>query len=144
MIAESRPPHAAPSSQHAALRVHGALTLVAILFSSNYIISKLAMNSFSPLTFAYLRVLGAAIVLNAILVLSGAPRGADAPLSGELGRLTLYSILGVALNQTLFLAGLALTSAHVAAILITSIPIFALGAAMIMGRERGTPAKIGG
>jgi drug/metabolite transporter (DMT)-like permease len=152
MIAESRPPHAAPSTQHAALRVHGALTLVAILFSSNYIISKLAMNSFSPLTFAYLRVLGAAIVLNAILVLSGGPpprrpragEDAGAPLSGELGRLTLYSILGVALNQTLFLAGLALTSAHVAAILITSIPIFALGAAMIMGRERGTPAKIGG
>ena len=126
--------------RHAALRIHGALTLVAILFSSNYIISKLAMNSFSPLTFAYLRVLGAAIVLNATLSDKGA-----APLSrDQTTRLTLYAILGVVLNQSLFLAGLALTSAHVAAILITSIPIFALAAAMIMGRERGTPAKIGG
>ena len=121
-------------------RIHAALTLVAILFSSNYIISKLAMNSFSPMTFAYLRVLGAAIVLNAILSDKGAP-----PLSrDQMVRLTVYAILGVALNQTLFLAGLALTSAHVAAILITSIPIFALAAAMIMGRERGSPVKIGG
>jgi drug/metabolite transporter (DMT)-like permease len=124
-----------------AFRIHAALTLVAILFSSNYIISKLAMNSFSPMTFAYLRVLGAAFVLNAILALSGER---PAPLNGELRQLTLYAILGVVLNQSLFLAGLALTSAHVAAILITSIPIFALAAAMIMGRERGTPAKIGG
>ena len=126
--------------RHAALRIHGALTLVAILFSSNYIISKLAMNSFSPMTFAYLRILGAAVVLNAILRDNGA-----APLSRDQTlRLILYSILGVVLNQSLFLAGLALTSAHVAAILITSIPIFALAAAMILGRERGTPAKIGG
>jgi drug/metabolite transporter (DMT)-like permease len=126
--------------RHAALRIHGALALVAILFSSNYIISKLAMNSFSPMTFAYLRILGAAVVLNAILRDNGA-----APLSRDQTlRLILYSILGVVLNQSLFLAGLALTSAHVAAILITSIPIFALAAAMILGRERGTPAKIGG
>ena len=126
--------------RHAALRIHGALALVAILFSSNYIISKLAMNSFSPMTFAYLRVLGSAVVLNAILSDKGA-----APLSRDQTlRLILYSILGVVLNQSLFLAGLALTSAHVAAILITSIPIFALAAAMILGRERGTPAKIGG
>jgi drug/metabolite transporter (DMT)-like permease len=129
------------SGSKPSLRIHAALTLVAILFSSNYIISKLAMNSFSPMTFAYLRVLGAAIVLNAFLLLSGAP---PPRLSGELRQLTLYAILGVVLNQSLFLAGLALTSAHVAAILITSIPIFALAAAMIMGRERGTPAKIGG
>jgi drug/metabolite transporter (DMT)-like permease len=124
------------------LRVHGALTAVAILFSSNYIISKWAMNAFSPMSFAYLRVLGAAIVLSFIQWNAG--EGAGAPLRGDLGRVTLYSILGVALNQSLFLTGLSLTSAHVAAILITSVPLFALAAAMVLGHERGTPAKIGG
>jgi drug/metabolite transporter (DMT)-like permease len=130
------------NEQRSLLRVHGALTVVAILFSSNYIISKWAMNAFSPMSFAYLRVLGAAIVLSVIQWNAG--EGAGAPLRGDLGRITLYSILGVALNQSLFLAGLSLTSAHVAAILITSVPLFALAAAMVLGHERGTPAKIGG
>jgi drug/metabolite transporter (DMT)-like permease len=130
------------NEQRSLLRVHGALTAVAILFSSNYIISKLAMNTFSPMSFAYLRVVGAAIVLAAIGRFAG--EGAGAPLKGDLGKVTLYSILGVALNQSLFLAGLSLTSAHVAAILITSVPLFALAAAMVLGHERGTPAKIGG
>jgi drug/metabolite transporter (DMT)-like permease len=130
------------NEQRSLLRVHGALTAVAILFSSNYIISKWAMNAFSPMSFAYLRVLGAAIVLSAIGRNAG--EGAGAPLRGDVGRITLYSILGVVLNQSLFLAGLSLTSAHVAAILITSVPLFALAAAMVLGHERGTPAKIGG
>ena len=133
------------NEQHSLLRVHGALTAVAILFSSNYIISKLAMNSFSPMTFAYLRVVGAAIVLSALTAREPSPRlRGEGRVRGDLGRITLYSILGVALNQSLFLAGLSLTSAHVAAILITSVPLFALAAAMVLGHERGTPAKIGG
>src|SRR5438128_1754227 len=107
------------NERRALLRVHGALIVVAILFSSNYIISKWAMNAFSPMTFAYLRVVGAAIVLSAIR--GNAVGGAGAPQRADLRRIVLYSILGVALNQSLFLAGLALTSAHVAAILITSI-----------------------
>ena len=123
-----------PQSFH----VHGALTLVAILFSANYIISKLAMNAFAPLVFAYLRVLGSAIILNALV-------HDRAPVSrGDSWRLAGFSLLAVVLNQSLFLAGLSLTSAHVAAILITTIPAFALAAAIILGRERGTATKIGG
>src|SRR5207247_11282175 len=133
------------NEQHSLLRVHGALTAVAILFSSNYIISKLAMNAFSPMSFAYLRVVGAAIVLSALTAREPSPRlRGEGRVRGDLGRIILYSILGVALNQSLFLAGLSLTSAHVAAILITSVPLFALAAAMVLGHERGTPAKIGG
>ena len=37
---------------------------VAALFSLNYIVSKVAMHSFAALSFAWLRVAGAAIVLN--------------------------------------------------------------------------------
>ena len=45
-------------------RIHGALFAVNLLFAINYIVSKLGMSSFDPITFAYLRVLGAAIFLN--------------------------------------------------------------------------------
>ena len=98
---------------------------VSVLFAINYIISKIGMHVFNPLTFAYLRVLAAAIILNTVLRERNA-----APLEpGDGWRLFGFSILGVVINQTLFLAGLALTTAHAAAILITTIPIFALAAA---------------
>jgi drug/metabolite transporter (DMT)-like permease len=116
------------------LRVHAALFAVAALFSLNYIISKFGMRSFAPLSFAWLRVLGAAIVLSLM-----APRG-RVPWRD----ITLFAVLGVVANQALFLAGLALTSAHVAAILITTIPVFTLAIAIVSGRERATFAKIAG
>jgi drug/metabolite transporter (DMT)-like permease len=113
---------------------------VSVLFAINYIISKLGMHVFNPLTFAYLRVLAAAIILNSMLRERNA-----APLEpGDGRRLVAYSILGVVINQTFFLAGLALTTAHAAAILITTIPIFALAAGILLGRESPTVAKIGG
>jgi len=116
--------------------VHAALATVALLFSFNYIISKLAMHSFTPLVFAYLRVLGSAILLN-IFARDPAP-----VTRGDSWRLAGYSLLGVVLNQSLFLGGLALTSAHVAAILITTIPAFALAAAIVMRFERATLPKV--
>jgi len=116
------------------------LTTVAILFSLNYIISKFGLHAFSSMTFAYLRVLGSAIVLQLIF------RQRDLPPLSTTDRWHLvgYSILGVVINQALFLTGLSLTSAHIAAILMTLIPLFTLAAAIIIGRERATVAKIAG
>ena len=113
---------------------------VAVLFSLNYIVSKIGMHAFNPLTFAYLRIIGATVILNVVVRERNA-----APLApGDGWRLIGFGILGVVINQSLFLAGLALTSAHAAAILITAVPIFALCAALILGRERATAMKIGG
>lgn len=113
---------------------------MAVLFSANYIISKLGMASFDPFSFAYLRILGAAVIFNTVLYDRAAP-----PLSRADGRgVVLYALLGIVINQTLFLTGLALTSAHVAAILITTVPVFTLAAAIAVGRERATAPKVGG
>ncbi len=122
------------------LRIHAALSAVAVLFSLNYVVSKLGLQAFSSMTFAYLRVLGSAIILNLLFREKNLP-----PLSrADRWRVIGYAILGVVINQCLFLGGLALTSAHVAAILMTLIPVFALGAAIVLGRERASFAKIGG
>jgi drug/metabolite transporter (DMT)-like permease len=118
---------------------HFASAGVALLFSLNYVISKLGMHTFSPMVFAYLRILGAAVVLNTIL-----PRRLAPWPRADWLRVTRYSILGVVVNQALFLGGLALTSAHVAVIIMTAIPIFALAAAIVMGRERATASKVAG
>jgi drug/metabolite transporter (DMT)-like permease len=96
------------------------------------------MGLITPITFAYLRVVGAAIVLNLL------PRERTPLARADEKRLVLYAILAVAINQTLFLGGLSLTSAHIAAIVIGTIPVFTLAAAIATGRERATGAKVGG
>ncbi len=118
-------------------RVHLALFTVAFLFSANYVVSKIGMHSFAPMSFAFLRVLGSAIVLNAIVPPRGFTRRDFAFVAG-------LSVLGVFLNQSLFLAGLSLTSAHVASIVMTTTPVFALVVAIVIGLERPSAAKIGG
>jgi drug/metabolite transporter (DMT)-like permease len=127
-------------SSSSTLRVHSALIAVGLLFSLNYVISKFGLHAFSSMTFAYLRVLGSAIVLNLMF------RDRDLPplSAGDRWRMVAYSMLGVVINQTLFLTGLSLTSAHVAAILMTLIPLFALAAAIAVGRERATVGKMAG
>ena len=136
--------HSVLTTQHSVLRsplrVHLALTTVAVLFSANYIISKLAMRSFHPLVFAYLRVVGAAAVLNLII-----HERDPAPLTGDDRRAIVgFAALAIVINQTFFLGGLALTDAHIAAILLTTLPVFVLGASIALGRERASATRIGG
>src|SRR3954466_2086084 len=115
------PPGSVLRPPSSVLRVHGALFAVNLLFAINYIVSKLGMSSFDPFTFAYLRVVGAAIVLNLFVASASAPLGmaAAAPPrdarrvpagwrdASATARVALYSLLGVVINQTMFLAGLA-------------------------------------
>jgi drug/metabolite transporter (DMT)-like permease len=119
-------------------RLHAALFAVAFLFSANYVISKLGMREFSPLAFAWVRIAGAAIVL-AVIVRREPPLSRD-----DAWRVAGFAILGVVINAPLFLLGLSMTSVHVAAILITTIPVFALAAAIVAGRERASAYRIGG
>jgi drug/metabolite transporter (DMT)-like permease len=119
-------------------RIHLALFVVAFFFSLNYIISKLGMRELTPLTFAWLRVAGAAIVLQVVA------RNEPKLARDDAWRVALFSLLGVVINQTLFLSGLARTSVQVAAILITTIPVFALAAAIVARQERATARRVGG
>ncbi len=116
---------------------YGALLSVAVLFSLNYIISKLGMQEFAPLTFAWLRCAGASVLLTLFA------RGERLPRE-DARRLILFAVLGVVINQTLFLSGLAFTTVQVAAILVTSTPVFTLAGAILIGQERATAVRIGG
>lgn len=113
---------------------------VAVLFTANYIVSKLGMREISPLSFAWLRVAGAAAILALIAWHEGAPSLSRT----DSRRVAFYALLGVVINQTMFLSGLAFTTVQVAAILITSIPVFALATAIAMGKERPSPTRIAG
>lgn len=121
------------------MRIHAALFAVAFLFSANYVILKLAFREFTPLTFSWLRTAGAAAILLAI-----APRNEPPLARADHARIALYSLLGIVINGALFLAGLNFTTVQVAAVLITTIPVFAMVAAILLGQERTTITRMTG
>jgi drug/metabolite transporter (DMT)-like permease len=62
---------------------------------------------------------------------------------GDLGRLAVLGMLGIAANQTLFLYGLQHTTAINATILVTTVPVFTVLGSVLTGRELPAPGDIG-
>ena len=85
-----------------------------------------------PFTLAGIRVL---VVAPSLLALSLLHDRRAAPLR-EMPRLALLGLLGVCINQLLFVTGLKYTTAVNASILIPSIPVFTLSIAAIFGVEK--------
>lgn len=110
-----------------------------IFLASLAIAAKLALHELPPFGLTLLRVAGAVVVFTAL------PGPQLLPLRrGDLGRLALYSLLGVVLNQLLYIQGLAWTTAINANLLITTVPVFTLGIAVLLGRERATAPGLAG
>lgn len=124
------------------LRVHAALVIVQLAFASQTVEGKILMGppsaggeGVSPFAVAMVRMLGAAVFFQAFSRATGALRPAT---RRNQGRLALLSILGIALNQTLFLVGLRLTSPVNAALLSVTIPVFTATIAVALGHERAS------
>ena len=111
--------------------VHLALAAAQTGFALFPIFGKLALVSIPPFVIAAIRVVSAAAMLEIVRRLAPVE-----PIRREDRRLFfLLAILGVSLNQVLFIIGLSLTSAINTTILISSIPAFTLAAAVLFGRE---------
>lgn len=109
------------------------MVAVQVAFASIATSGKLALNGgLPPLALAGLRILGAALVLAILFVLGRRRR----PAARDLPVLFGLALLGIGLNQTLFLVGLSHTTAVNANVLITMIPVFTLVVAVAFGRER--------
>ena len=100
------------------------------------------MEEIPPGLFALLRAMGAAILLQILVRCRGGGRVPDG--AKGYARLALFGLLGVAINQLLFLHGLSRTTATAAAILVTSIPIFTAAFAVMLGVESLTGRRIAG
>jgi len=114
------------------LRVHLALLAVQASFSGLHVFGKLVLVHLHPLSLASIRVLFAA---PALLWLAWR-RDRCLPKLSDMPTLALLGLLGVFLNQALFIFGLRLTTATNAAILISSIPVFAVGIGAATGLDR--------
>jgi drug/metabolite transporter (DMT)-like permease len=81
------------------------------------------------------RMLGAALFFQLFTRATGALRETTWK---DRGRLCVLSILGIVLNQTLFLVGLRLTSPMTASLLSVTIPVFSAALAVAAAQERAT------
>lgn len=120
------------------IAVHFALLAVQLSFSGFHVVGKVVLESLPPLALATTRVLFATPLLVGLAWLK------DRRLPGwrHLPHLALLGLLGVFLNQILFVIGLRYTTATNAAILMPSIPVFAVGMGWLTGVERVGPRRI--
>lgn len=112
--------------------VVSALVAVQVFFGVHYLAAKVLLETIPPRVWAPVRVAGGAVVLLLAARLLGRafPKGA-----GDLGRLALFSIFGVTINQVCFVEGLHRTTATHSAIINTAIPVMTLVFAVLLGRE---------
>ena len=118
--------------------VFAVLALVQLFFATLAIAGKIALRELSSPALVLARVGGAALVFFAIHRLTTNEKIRE---RRDYLLLALYSVLGVSLNQLLYLAGLARTTATTAQMFIVAGPAITLAVAMMRGVERGTPLR---
>ena len=91
------------------MQPHLALIAVQLMFGTWPIIGKIALRALPPAGLVALRVAGAA---TAFLILQRLTGRVSVPRRGDLARFALYSLLGVVLNQLLFVKGLGTSTAQ--------------------------------
>ncbi len=113
--------------------------MVQVFFGLHYLAAKVLLEDIPPRTWAAIRVTAAAALLFAAVRLLRRPIP-RAP--GDLGRLALYALFGVVINQICFVEGLARTTPTHSSLVNTTIPVPTLLFAVLLGRERMSGAKI--
>lgn len=118
--------------------VYAVLVIVQLFFATLAIAGKIALREMSSSALVLLRVGGAALVfltLHRLVIREPIRERRDYLL------LALFSVLGVSLNQLLFLAGLARTTATTAQMLIVVGPAITLAVGVMRRTERSTSLK---
>ena len=112
---------------------HLGLIVVQVMFGTWPIFGKIVLRSMSSTSLVGLRVCGAALVLT--LFRRQFSRLIHLPRR-ILAWVVLSSLLGVVLNQLLFVKGLSFTTAINASLITTTIPVFTLAVSIALGYER--------
>lgn len=115
-----------------------ALLVVQLLFAMFPVAAKKVFEEINPIPLLGIRLAGAAFFLMALhLFLVSNP----IPIRKEWRGVLVLTLLGVVLNMGFFLVGLNFTSAVNAVLVITTIPVFTYGLAVLMGRESIGPKR---
>ena len=119
-------------------RAHVALFVTNLIYGANYVVAKAIMPQvIGPSGFVALRVLGAALLFWMLRAFRP-----ERVATGDMLRMLLCAVFGVAINQLMFFHGLMRTSPLHASILMVATPILVLVFASFWIRERVTPMKL--
>ncbi|HEX5702212.1 MAG TPA: DMT family transporter [Pyrinomonadaceae bacterium] len=118
---------------------HIALIAVQVMFATWPVFGKIVLRTIPSLGLVGIRVLGAAVALTAIGL---ATRRLERIAKSDWLLLVVSSLLGVVLNQWLFVKGLSLTTAVNATLLGTTIPVFTLLVSIFVGNDRISARRI--
>jgi drug/metabolite transporter (DMT)-like permease len=118
-----------------AITPHLALIAVQVMFGTWPIFGKIALRSMSSASLVGFRICGAAIVF---ILLQRKLRELRQLPRRVLAWLALCSLLGVAVNQLLFVKGLSFTTVINATLLSTTIPVFTLVVSIVLGHDRAS------
>jgi drug/metabolite transporter (DMT)-like permease len=108
------------------------------MFATLPIAAKIALRELSSPALCFLRVAGAALVF---AILQHVLVGERIRGWGDYLRLVWYSLLGVTINQTLYITGLTMTTATAAQTLVAAGPAMTLGIAILLKKEQPTSLK---
>ena len=132
---------------------HAALLVVQLAFASQAVEGKIAMmpraaggEAIPPAALAMVRMLGAALFFQILTTAKSGARWARLTPTTRRDQLELaiLSVLGISLNQTLFLIGLRMTSPVSAALLSVTIPVFTATFAVVFRQEKPTATLLFG
>jgi drug/metabolite transporter (DMT)-like permease len=128
--------HPSRSEEAAALL---ALLGVQILFGLHYLAAKTITQTIPPRPWSLIRASSAGLILLLFLAIRRVPlpRG-----PGTFPRFMGLGLIGVAINQLLFVEGLHRTTPGHSALINTSMPVLVVLIALLMGRERPTPSRL--
>jgi len=126
------------------VKLYSLIGLMVLLWSMNYIVGKIALRSFPPLLLACLRTHLAAILVLPVYWLKRRHSSPELWGGGETRTVVLIALLGVALNQVLFVLGLSRTSVAHSALGIAVSPVLILLISGWLGHERISRAKMAG
>jgi len=117
------------------LHVFGILALVQFLFGIHYAVAKELLRWVEPAAWATLRIVVAALVLQAFVLRRGGglPRGLR-----EWVQVAGLALCGVVVNQVCFIEGLSRTIPAHSALIMTTIPLWTVAFATLLRRERLT------
>lgn len=122
---------------NAAAAPHLALIAVQVMFGTWPIVGKIVLRSIPSTGLVAIRVAGASLVFLAV------QRGRQGTIKRrDWATLVIVSLLGVVLNQFLYVKGLSLTSAINAALIGTTIPVFTLLIGVLLRQDRSTFGRL--
>lgn len=116
-----------------------ALVATQVLFGLHYSVAREITARLDPVAWSTLRALLGLVTLTLLMLLLRRrwPRGGR-----TWARLAVLGVLGVALNQLLFNAGIARSTAIHGVLLMATVPAQTLALGVLLGQERFTPRKL--